>query len=442
MRAVKGRAIVASAVLVAVVVAAGCGGSSGGSSGGSGGAAAGAPVNSSTCGAVQGKGQFTITSDFPLQGSSSLQTKQMNQAIAMVLEQNNWKAGKYTVQFQPCDDSTAQLGSWDSATCSANANAYVQTSSVIGNIGTYNSGCAEIEVPVLNQAPGGAIAMVSPANTWPGLTQKTKVPGEPDKYYPTGTRNYARVVAADNFQGPALAQLAKDEGVKSVYILNDKQAYGAGVAYYFQEAAKALGITVLGNEAYNTKTGTNYQSQFQQIKSKNPDAIMIGGLICENGGQVIKDKVAVLGDNSKVKLLLPDGFTTDQTITDAGGAATGAFMSVAGVPPDQLTGAGATFVKDFEQKYSTDHLEPYTPYAAAAAAVMLNAIAQSDGTRASVTEHLLNQTIGNSVLGGFQINSSGDTNQGSMTIYTAKPNDKHISTYKVITPDPSLVITL
>jgi ABC-type branched-subunit amino acid transport system substrate-binding protein len=73
---------------------------------------------------------------------------------------------------------------------------------------------------------------------------------------------------------------------------------------------------------------------------------------------------------------------------------------------------------------------------------MLNAIAQSDGTRASVTEHLLNQTIGNSVLGGFQINSSGDTNQGSMTIYTAKPNDKHISTYKVITPDPSLVITL
>ena len=93
-----------------------------------------------------------------------------------------------------------------------------------------------------NRAPGGPLAMVSPANTWPGLTQKTNVPGEPTKYYPNGTRNYARVVAPDNFQGPALALLAKQLGVKSVFILNDKQAYGAGVAFYFQEAAKKMGI--------------------------------------------------------------------------------------------------------------------------------------------------------------------------------------------------------
>ena len=141
--------------------------------------------------------------------------------------------------------------------------------------------------------------MVSPANTWPGLTQGTKVPAEPSKYYPTGTRNYARVVAPDNFQGPALAQTAQGLGVKSVYILNDKQAYGAGVATYFEDAAKKLGIKVLGNSAYNTKTGTNYQALFQGIAAKHPDAIMVGGLICENGGQLIKDKVAVLGDNTQ-----------------------------------------------------------------------------------------------------------------------------------------------
>jgi len=364
MKSVKGRTLVATALVLSVGAAAGCGGGGGSSGGGGGGGAeAGAAVSSATCSDPIGKGQFTIVSDFPLQGSSKLQTDQINDAIQLVLEQHNFKAGKYTLQFQKCDDSTAQLGSWNSATCTANANAYTRTTSVIGILGTFNSGCAELEVPVANRAPGGPLAMVSPANTWPGLTQKTQVPGEPDKYYPGGSRNYARVVAPDNFQGPALALLAQQLGVKSVFILNDKQAYGAGVAFYFQEAAKKLGIKVLGNTAYNTKTGTNYQAIFQQIKSQNPDAIMVGGLVCENGGQLIKDKVAVLGDNSKVKLFLPDGFTTQQTITDAGNAnAEGAYMSIAGVPPEQLTGNGKTFLADFEKRYHPDHLEPYTPY--------------------------------------------------------------------------------
>src|SRR6476661_6610475 len=405
MISVPSRVLLAAAVLAALAVAAGC--SSGGGSGGGGGAAA---VSASTCGKVQGSGDYTIVSDFPLQGSSSHQTVQMNQAIQLILEQNNWKAGKYTLQFQACDDSTAQLGSWDSATCSANGQAYANTKSVIGEIGTFNSGCAELEVPLANQAPGGQLAVVSPANTWPGLTQKTTSdPAEPDKYYPTGVRNYARVIPADNYQGPALAQLAQKLGVKSVYIINDKQAYGAGVAHYFEDAAKKLGITVLGNDAYNTKTGTNYRALFQGIAAKHPDAVMVGGLICENGGQLIKDKVSVLGDNSKVKLLLPDGFTTQSTIDDAGKASDGLYASVAGVPTDQLTGAGATFVSDFQAKYNPDFIDPYTPYAAAAAQVVLNAIAASDGTRASVAKNLFGASIPDSVLGAFTINSSGDT---------------------------------
>jgi branched-chain amino acid transport system substrate-binding protein len=441
MGSVRRRVLLTASVVTLLAVAAGCGGGSSSSGTGGGGGKTGDTVSASTCGKVVHSGEFTVVSDFPLQGSSSHQTTQMNQAIQLVLEQHGWKAGSHTLQFQACDDSTAQLGSWDSATCSANANAYAGTQSLIGVIGTFNSGCAELEVPVLNQAPNGPVAMISPANTWPGLTQKTASdPAEPNKYYPSGTRNYARVIPADNFQGPALAQLAKELGVKSVYILNDKQAYGAGVAGYFENAAKKVGITVLGNEGYNTKTGTNYQALFQKIQSKNPDAIMVGGLICENGGQLIKDKVAVLGPNSGVKLLLPDGFTTQSTIDDSGAAAEGAYMSVGGVPVEQLTGAGAQFIKDFQAKYSPDAIDPYTPYAAAAAEVLLKAIEASDGTRADVAKKLFGIQLTGTVLGDFAIDANGDTNQGSMTITIAKGGK--LQTYKVIQPDPSLVETL
>ena len=166
--------------------------------------------------------------------------------------------------------------------------------------------------------------MLSPANTYVCLTQGG--PGcdktEPDKYYPSGTRNYARVVANDGYQGAADAEFAQGEGVKNVFILNDKEAYGLGVATNFQNAAKSLGIKVAGFAAFDPKA-SSYEALFNNIKATGADAVFIGGLICENGAQLIKDKVAVLGPNTGVKLLTPDGFALQGTIDDAGSASAG-----------------------------------------------------------------------------------------------------------------------
>ena len=144
-------------------------------------------------------------------------------------------------------------------------------------IGTFNSGCAEIIAPIVNRAPGGGIAMVSPANTYVGLTKPSGVPGEPGKYFPSGKRNYARVAVPDNFQGAADATFLQQKGIKSVYVLNDGEAYGSGIANNFVNAAKALGITVLGNDKWDANQ-PDYQSLFQAIASKNPQAIFLGGI--------------------------------------------------------------------------------------------------------------------------------------------------------------------
>ena len=120
MRSVSGRAMMVAAVALSLAVAAGCGssgGSSGGSGGNSGGGGGATPVNSATCAAPVGSGKYEIVSDLPMQGASSHQTKQMVQAIEMTLKQHNYKVNGITIQYQACDDSTAQAGTWDSATC-------------------------------------------------------------------------------------------------------------------------------------------------------------------------------------------------------------------------------------------------------------------------------------------------------------------------------------
>ena len=132
--------------------------------------------------------------------------------------------------------------------------------------------------------------MVSPANTYVGLTHPGPgtAAGEPGKYYPTGKRNYARVVAADDYQGAADAILAKSLGVKKVFILNDKEAYGLGVATNFKNAAKKLGIKVVGFTAWDGKA-SSYEALAVKIKASGAQGVFLGGLICENGGKLIKD---------------------------------------------------------------------------------------------------------------------------------------------------------
>ena len=425
------------------LVAAGCGGDdeeSGGGGGGNGGEIQALP--SSSCTGIEYKGEgdpdMLIVSDLPLQGSSRTQTIQIVGAIRYLLDQRDWKAGDHNIAFQSCDDSTAQAGKWESGKCSQNANGYAGNDKVVGVIGTFNSGCAAIEIPVLNQAPNGGIPMVSPANTFVCLTEGG--PGcektEPDKYYPTGNRNYTRVVPHDAYQGAAMAEFAQSQGVKTVYILNDKEAYGLGVATNFRNAAEHLGIKVAGFEAWDPKA-SSYEGLFRKIGGTGADAVFLGGLIDENGAKVIKDKVAVLGANDgKVKLLAPDGFTTQQTIDEAGKSAAGMFMSVAGVPIDEFKGKGAEFAKGFKPTLGGKEIDPYAIYGAQAADVLLSAIENSDGTRQGVIQQLFQTKVSGGYLGNFDINENGDPSgaSGAVVGFTVYKATTKLETQTTISP--------
>ncbi len=393
------------------------------------------PLPSSSCTPVVYKGSgspdFIIASDLPLQGAIRHQTIEINRAVVWALQDASWKAGPYKIGYQSCDDSTAQTGGWDTGKCSTNGHLYATNRSVIGVVGTFNSGCAKIIVPILNRANPGPLAMVSPANTSPGLTTTGPGadPGEPNKYYPRGIRNYARVVANDQYQGAADAMFTKSLGVKKVFVLNDKQTYGVGVAHTYARAAKKLGLTVVGNQGWDAKA-TSYEALATLIKKSGAQVAFLGGIVCNNGAKLMQDIKSV---DPKIQLQMPDGFSDPNA---NGSVGNNAYISVAGEPPNKLTGKGAVFVKQFSKSIG-ELANPYAAYGAEAAEVLLRAVAQSGGQRANVAKALFGMTITNGILGTFTINSQGDTSGASITVY--KQKGKSLKPVTTITPPASLV---
>jgi branched-chain amino acid transport system substrate-binding protein len=364
---------------------------------------------------------LVVGTDLPLQGASADASKSTNEVIALVLEQAGGKAGKFNVTVKQYDDSTAAKGAWDDAACAKNAQDHVANVDEVAVLGTYNSGCAKIIIPVVNQA---GMLMVSHANTYPGLT----VPwdkGEPDLYYPSGSRNYARIIGNDAFQGTAAAQfLYNEQGVKTLAVLDDTQAYGIGIADAVQKEFEKLGGTVL-RYSWDIKAGAINTSTFQKIKAGGATAVYYGGIFDNNGVQLVKDKTSVLGDNKAFLSMSPDGFSGYPALRSMP-EAEGLWMTFAGKSLDGIKkggGAPAKFVADYTAKYGYEPNSSYSIYGGVAMQVILKAIAASDGTRKGVLGAVfggkqLCLTAAESVSGmGFCLNQqTGDIDAVTMTL--------------------------
>src|SRR5207247_10873404 len=174
----------------------------------------------------------------------------------------------------------------------------------IVSLGTYNSGAATVSIPITNRAH---MAQVTPPNTYPGLTKKRgAAPGEPEIYRPGGFVNYFRPVPADDIQGAVGAKWAKRLGAKKVYILNDQELYGKGIADVFEVMAKKLGLPVVANEGIDWKQ-PDQKPVLTKIRASGADLVYMGGVI-EPGAQVVIRQMEELGLVApRVRLVRPDG---------------------------------------------------------------------------------------------------------------------------------------
>jgi branched-chain amino acid transport system substrate-binding protein len=362
-------------------------------------------------GTADGGGKtLTIYSSMPLQGASSPQTRAIVNGMKLALEQANNKAGAHTIKYVSLDNSTAQAGNWTPEATQANARRAAQDSTTAVYLGEFNSGAAAISIPLLNEA---GVPQISPANTAVGLTtdEPGATAGEPEKYYPSGQRTYARIVARDSIKGPAMVSVMKEDGCSKVELTNDKEVYGAGLAKAIETAAGDSGLDVISNDAID-KNAPNYRSLAQNAAAAGADCFVFSGITGNNAVQLYKDFAAALPD---AKLYGPDGVCESGFVDPKEG---GIPANVAPrfkctsptLPQSELPPEGQEFFRAYADKYGEKSPDPYAIYGYEAMRLALDAIQRSEtGEKADILKALFDTEDRQGVLGLYSIDDNGDT---------------------------------
>jgi branched-chain amino acid transport system substrate-binding protein len=266
------------------------------------------------------------------------------------------------------------------------------------------------------------ILQVSPSNTYVGLTRAQGADkGEPDKYYPAGQRTYARVVPADHIQAEAQVKLMTEQGCRKLYILNDQETYGSGIARSVASGAKAAGITVLANDGIDEKA-QNYRSLASRIHDRGGDCFFFGGNTYGGAIQLWKDVYAA---NPSIKLFGPDGVAESSFYTKVGAPGKSTFITVSTLPPKFYPPAAQKFFAEFEKAYGKKP-ETYAIYGYEAMAAVLDAIrraADKGNDRQAVIDAFMATKDRESVLGKYSIDENGDTTLSDYGGYRIRANE-------------------
>jgi branched-chain amino acid transport system substrate-binding protein len=387
------RSVAASGCLVTALAfgVAACGGDDDGGGGG---------------GADSGRTTLTIYSSLPLQGDSRPQSESVVNGEKLALEEAGGKVGKFKITYKSLDDATAAAGKWEAGQTSANARKAAQDQSTIVYLGEFNSGATAISLPITNEA---GILQISPSNTYVGLTRAEGADkGEPDKYYPSGKRTYGRVVPADHIQAAAQVAYQKGEGCTKLYVLNDKEVYGKGIADQVASIAKQQGLQVLGNDGIDTKAA-NFRTVATKIKSAGADCMFFGGITQNKGVQVFSDVHAA---NPDAKLFGPDGVAESPFTSKISTAVQKmTYVTNPTLDPKLYPASAQQFFDKYKSKYGKDP-EPYAIYGYEAMKVALLAIQNAGdkgNDRQAVIDAFYKIKDRDSVLGKYSIDENGDT---------------------------------
>ena len=278
---------------------------------------------------------------------------------------------------------------------------------VAGVVGHLNSGTT---IPASKLYNDAGIPQISPSATAVTYTNQ-------------GYKTAFRVMANDAQQGKVLGEFAATKlGAKNIAIIDDRSAYGQGLADEFEKAAKAAGANILAREFTDTSK-TDFTAILTSIKGKKPDLIFYGGMDAQSGPMM--KQLKNLGVTAK--FLSGDGSQDAEFLKLAGDAAEGAYASSPGVPLDKMPG-GKAFSDKYKAKFNTE-IQIYAPYAYDAANVIIEAMKKAGSSDPAKYLPALAAITYNGVTGSITFDEKGDIKGGSISLYQVKNGKwEHIET--------------
>jgi branched-chain amino acid transport system substrate-binding protein len=357
-------------------------------------------LNLAACGkksetAADGELVIKIGSVSPLTGPQSHLGKDNENGARLAVDELNAKGvmiggKKARIELLPEDDAA------DPKTATIVAQRLIDQK-VAGVVGHLNSGTS---IPASKLYSDAGVVQISPSAT-------------AVKYTAQGFKTAYRVMTNDEQQGRVVGEyLAQKLGAKKVAIIDDRSAYGQGLADEVEKAAKAAGAEVVARE-YTSDKSTDFTAILTAIKGKAPDAIFFGGMDPQAAPMV--QQMKRLGISAK--FVGGDGAQTAEFLHLAGADGEGVIASNPGLPLGSMPG-GKEFEQKFTAKYGT--IQNYSPYAYDAVMVMVDAMQRANSADPKQYLPELAKTHLNGVTGDIRFDQKGDLAGGAVTLYQVK----------------------
>ena len=284
-----------------------------------------------------------------------------------------------------------------------------------GMIGHLNSGTT---IPASRVYHDAGIPQISPSATNPRYTQQ-------------GFKSAFRTMANDEQQGRLLGQFAtRHLSAKRIAIIDDRTAYGQGLADEFEKSARSNGGIIVARE-FTTDKSTDFRAILTSIKGNRPDLLFFGGMDPQ-GGPLMR-QVRSLGITAQ--FLGGDGLYTPEFIKLAGDASEGAYSSLPGVPLEKMPN-GLAFRDKYRAKYNRD-IQLYAPFCYDAVNIMIEAMKRADSVKPEKYLPELIKTDYSGVTARIMFDEKGDLKAGAITFYRVRNGKWEVAETLSSTPSKS-----
>ncbi len=381
--------------------------------------AGGAVLAASGCGAVSGAAsspgnQLTVYSSLPLQGPTASSSQQIVDGEKLALSDARGHVGPFTVNYVSLDDSSPSSGLWEPAATASNAKTAADDPSTIAYLGEYSSAATAVSLPLINAA---GILQISPSSPYGGLTSSVDAgQDEPERFYPTGKRNFARLTPGDEKQALAQVELMHGLRVRKLYVLDDEDPFLTTLAQMVVADAQNAGIEVIGHDSLDMNATTSFSSEATKIAESGAEAVFFAGEPSKGG-------VSLFGElhNAGPSLwLLGPSALAEASFTQQldNRAASKTLLTTSVLPVSSYPAAARRVLVAYRKRFGGTP-EAYVLFGFEAMSATLQAIRRAGvrgNNRQAVVDALFAQGPRDSVIGRYAIEPDGETTLASFGV--------------------------